>query len=501
MTRYRCRYLYPLHRHLLLLLCLFAVTGPGQAQVRTDIRVGIQLEPPSLDPTQTAAAAAGEITYGNIFEGLTIIDGQGRLRPRLATGWTLSPDGLSYTFKIRTHVLFHDGYPFNARTAAFSLTRMIREGSNNPQKKWFEKVGTVESPDPTTLIIHLHQPDSLLPFALALPAASMVHPATAETNATRPVGTGPFRFDSRQQGNRVTLTRNRTYWGESAKLDEASFVFMRSTAGTESMLSEGLIDGLVSVSRASAHFATRPDYRMIPRRIENKVILAINNGRPPFDRLQVRRALSHAIDRAGLLDIYGSEIKPEPIGSHLVPNHPAYIDLTGRYPYNPARAREMLIRSGVDEGHPVKLAIPPTDYGRIGGVRIASDLEAVGFRVELEQLDWKQWLQQVFTDKEYDLTLIMHVEPMDLNIYAREDYYFNYHSEEFNALWQRTLGARNDRELHRLLGEVQRKIADDAVNVFLFMRPEENLMHRNLSGFWENSAIPSFVLEDIHWTE
>ncbi|KEA64805.1 Dipeptide-binding ABC transporter, periplasmic substrate-binding component [Marinobacterium lacunae] len=486
---------------LLALICLLASAFTATASTRDDIRVGIQLEPPALDPTVTAAAAAGEITYGNVFEGLTMIDGQGQLIPRLASAWSLSSDGLVYTFTLRRDVQFHDGSPFNADVAAYSLRRIIGEGSLNPQKKWFEKISSIETSDRTTLLIHLHQPDSLLPFALALPAAVIVHPDSAATNAAKPIGTGPFRFKSWQKGNRVNLVRNGDYWGKNAILKAASFVFMRSSIGTENMLSEGLIDGLVSVTRATAQFSQRPDYRVIPRRLENKLILAINNGRAPFDNLQVRRALSHAINRNGLLDIYGDDVKPELIGSHLVPSHPAYVDLTKRYAYDPQLAHQMLTDAGVADGRLIKLSLPPTDYGRYGGVRIASDLEAVGFRVELEQVDWKQWLKKVFTDKDYDLTLIMHVEPMDMNIYARDDYYFNYDNTEFKAIWKRVLATRTPHDLNLMLGEAQRKLADDAVNVFLFRRPEENLMHRSLSGFWENSPIPSFVLQDIHWTK
>lgn len=145
------------------------------------------------------------------------------------------------------------------------------------------------------------------------------------------------------------------------------------------------------------------------------------------------------------------------------------------------------------------LTVPPTDYGRAGGLKIAAALEDVGFRVELVQLDWKRWMSEVFEKKDYELTLILHVEPLDLNIYARSGYYFNYDSSDFRALWGRVLSASNELELNARLGEAQRKIAEDAVNVFLFMRPERNFVHKDLLGVWEGSPIPSFVLEDVYW--
>jgi peptide/nickel transport system substrate-binding protein len=480
-------------------LCLLLALCVQSVWARDDIRLGLQLEPPALDPTVTAAAAAGEITYGNVLEGLTIIDGNGTLQPRLARDWSLSDDGLSYQFRLREGVHFHDGHPFDAQIARLSLERILASDSLNPQQKWFEKVAAIRSPAPDRLVIELKQPDALLPFALALPAAVIVHPASAAGNATHPVGTGPFRFVAWDKGRSVTLARNPGYWGTPPHLSRATFMFMHTSAGTENMLAEGLVDGLLSVTRVSNRFSVRPDYRMRLRKLESKMILAINNARAPFDDLRVRRALAHAIDRDTLGTLYGEQFNPEPIGSHFPPSHPAYVDLVDRYPFDRVRARALLDEAGVAEGTEVTLTIPPTDYGRYGGLMIANDLEAIGFRVRLEQLSWSEWLSKVFEQKDYTLTLIMHVEPMDLNIYARDDYYFNYDNDAFKAIWQQVLEARDEAELHRLLGEAQRRITEDAVNVFLFMRPEQNLMHRDIAGLWENSPIPSFVLEDVYW--
>jgi len=103
-------------------------------QAHEQIRLGIQLEPPTLDPTITAAASAGEITWCNIFEGLTMVDGQGRIRPRLAREWQLSDDGLTYTFTLHKGVTFHDGSRFNAQTAAYALNRLLDADNANPQR-------------------------------------------------------------------------------------------------------------------------------------------------------------------------------------------------------------------------------------------------------------------------------------------------------------------------------------------------------------------------------
>lgn len=470
------------------------------ATARDQLRIGIQLEPQSMDPTQTAAASTGEITYCNVLEGLTVMDGQGRLRPRLATSWTLSDDGLRYEFLLRSGVRFHDGRVFDAAVAAYSLEQMLKPGSKNPQRQWFEKVVAVKAVGANKLVVQLSQPDALLPFALAQPAAVMVHPNTAAGNATHPMGTGPFRFGEWNPGHWVQLERHDGYWGKAPALRTARFLFMHTTAETENMLAEGLVDGLVSVTKLTDQFKVRPDYRMSQRQLESKMILAINNARPPFNDLRVRRALAHAIDRETFSQLYGPDLPARLIGSHFPPTHPAHVDLVQRYPYDPTKARALLDQARVPKKTKVVLTIPPTDYGRYGGLLIAKDLEAVGFRVELAPVEWKSWLSDVFVKKDYALTLILHVEPMDLNIYARDDYYFNYDNAAFKKIWQQVLAARSETELNRWLGAAQRQVTEDAANVFLFMRPERNLMHRDLTGLWEKSPIPSFVLEDIRWS-
>lgn len=482
-----------------LMMIILCVVSLSTAFARDSIRLGVYLEPPGLDPSQTAAATAGQITYGNLFEGLVIINAQGEVAPRLASRWDVSDDGLTYRFQLRRGVRFHDNNPFNAEIARFSIARILAEDSTNPQKAVFSNIAGVEVESHHLLVIRLQRPDPFFLANLALPAAVMVHPLSVQHNSTLPIGTGPYRFVEWLPKRVVKLAANERYWGQKPTITVAEFLFMESSAGTESFLAEGLIDGLIGVSRVSNRFVMHPDYHMIPRSSESKMILAINNARPPFDDIRVRRALAHGINREALMGMYGNQFKADFIGSHFSPDHPAYVDLSQVYAYDPAYARELLQAAGVAQGLQVTLTLPPTDYGRTGGIMIADDLEAIGFSVELEPLSWLEWMDQVFTQAEYSLSLIIHVEPMDINIYARDNYYFNYDNNDFKEIWQRVLNASSTAELYRSLAEAQRQITEDAVNVFLFMRPERNIIHRNLKGIWTGSYISSFVLEDLYW--
>ena len=464
------------------------------------LRIGIQLEPPSLDITTTSAGTASEITYANVFEGLTFIDGEGQVRPRLATEWQVSKDGKTVDFELRKQVLYHDGKPFNARTAVFSLQRMLKMTGMNAYLEWFDKVASVEAVDDQVLRIHLTAPDSLLPYALALPGAVLVHPDTADTNANQPVGTGPYRVKPWRRGHSVSLTRNDAWWNsQKPQIREAQFLFMTTSFETESMLAEGRIDVLSSVTRLTGAFAGRSDYVMTSRGVEGKQIVALNNARAPLNDIRVRRALSHAIDRREYHGIYGPLIQAVPIGSHFSAFHPAYVDLVNRYPYDVERAKALLREAGVAPGTVLKLALPPTDYGRYGSLIVARQMEAIGIQVEIVTMDWPTWLDKVFKQKDYDMTVIMHVEPMDLNIYARSGYYFNYDNRAFKKIWEKVRAARNDAERNEQLAQAQRQITEDAVNLFIQLRPERNFIRRELKGMWEHCPVPVFAIENLRW--
>ncbi|GAB4217215.1 MAG: ABC transporter substrate-binding protein [Rhodoferax sp.] len=496
-----CRATDAHRRHLLQALgALSALSfAPWARAERTDVRLGLPLEPPLLDPTRTPSASVGEMLYANLFEGLTILNAKGRVAPRLATAWTLSDDRRQIDFKLRSDVVFHDGKPFTAQSAAWALQRLINPESKNPQRAWFERVTSVQALGPGTLRLGLSAPDPFITYALAQPAAAMVHPDSAATNGERPVGTGPFRFVRWDRGARVVLERSPTPWGKRPALARVEFVFVQGRTEAEALLVEGSLDGLISATDRVQSFEGRPDLKVMRRQVEQKVLVAINNARPPFNDLRVRRALSHAIRRDTFKAFYGEDQQPAFIGSHFAPTHPAYVNLVNRYPFDLKQARALLSAAGVKPGLKVPLATPPTRYGRIGSVSVAEDLENLGFQVDIQNLSWKEWLSQVFEKKDYSLSLISHIEPLDINIYARDGYYFNYANAEFKKIWQQVMDAPTEADLNRLLGLAQRRIAEDAVNVFLFMVPQTHVFRSTLRGMWLDSPMPATVLEDVVW--
>jgi peptide/nickel transport system substrate-binding protein len=453
------------------------------AQASDRVTIGMQLEPPVLDPTANPAAAISEILDGNVLEGLVQFAADGSVVPKLAAAWDISEDGLSYVFHLEKGVRFHDGSAFDAAVAKFSLDRARGPGSLNPQRWRLGKISTVEAVDPLTLRIALTQRSGGLLQSLAWGAFVMVSPRSAAANAAHPIGTGPFRFSEWRRGDSITLVRNADYWGDAATLNEATFKFIADPTAAYAALMAGDVDAFANypAPESFAQFAADPRFAVFAGTTEMKIVLALNQREPPLSNLLVRRAISHALDRRAIIDGamfgYGT-----PIGSHFPPHNPSYVDLTGVYPHDLAKAKALLAAAGYPRGFSVTLKLPPPSYARRGGEIAAAQLAQVGIRVRIENLEWAQWLDQVFARHDFDMSIVGHAEPMDYDIYARDDYYFGYSSPQFKAL----IGALDDSSdaarRRDLLRQIQRKLADDAVNGFLFEYPRLDIWDVHLRG-------------------
>lgn len=490
-------------RPLLIPLTALSLLTAAPAWSRDSLTLGMVLEPPGLDPTAGAASAIREVVYANVFEGLTRIDGEGRVRPALARSWEVSPDGITYTFHLAEGVRFHDGTPFDCAIVRFSFARALAPDSTNAQKELFEPIAATDCPDPHTAVIRLKRPTANFLFGMGWGDAVMVAPNTAATNNTHPVGTGPFRFVRWVKGDRVELERNPDYWGPKPALASVTFRFIADPTAAANALLAGDVDAFSNFSAPEILPRLRADsrFRVMIGTTEGKTILALNEARPPFNDIRVRRALAHAIDRKALTETLMPGIPVTLIGSHYTPNDPDYVDLSNTYPYDPDRARALLAEAGVKPGTRLTLTLPPPPYARRGGEVIAAMLAAVGLNVTLVPVEWAEWLDRVFKRSDFDMTVIAHTEARDLAIYARDHYYFNYQSPAFRDLWHRYTAAIRPEEQRDLLIAMQRKLAEDEPNVFLYVLPKIGVWNAGLEGLWVNDPIPANDLTAVRWRE
>ncbi len=477
-------------------------TAPAAAASKDSVTIGMTLEPsPGLDPTTAAAAAIGEITHYNIFEGLTKINEDFSITPLLAEKWSFSSDVKTLTFTLRKGVKFQDGETFSSKDVKFSFERAAAKDSTNKDKAFFASIESIDASDPNVVTLKFKAPSFQALFHLGLNTAVIIDEKSAASEATNPVGTGPYKLAAWNKGSSVTLDK----WDgfrDAGKIAiaHAKFVFISDASAEVAAVLSGDVDSFPRIAgyQNIPQFQSDPRFQVLIGGTEGKTILGIDNKRKPLDDLRVRQAIAYAIDRKAIIDGamsgYGT-----PIGSHLTPNDPGYVDLTGMYPHDPAKAKALLKAAGVATPLNLTLILPPPDYARKGGEIIAAELADVGINAKIENVEWAQWLSGVYKAHNFDLTIISHVEPLDIGIYANPDYYFQYDSQAFRDIFARLEAAPDLDAFKKAIGEAQRKIADDSVNAFLFQLPNITVADAKLNGLWKNAPIFVNDLSALSW--
>ncbi|MEW6267408.1 MAG: ABC transporter substrate-binding protein [Thermodesulfobacteriota bacterium] len=485
----------------LLLIALILVWPAGLVWAQAPQKGGglvisVPDEPPGLDPTANTAAAIDRIVYHNIFEPLIRVDRNGKFQPCLAEKWEASADGKVYTFHLRQGVKFHNGEAFNAQVAKWNLERGAAPTTKNAHPEYFRGIEKMDTPDDKTLVVTLKNVDALFIAHIAEGDSVMLPMKGYEEAASKPIGTGPFKFVNWTRGNSVEMTRFEGYWDKNLPyLDKVTFRFITDPSAQVAALKAGDVQavGYVSSPESAVEFSKDKNFKVISGTTPGECIISTNNKAKPFDDVRVRRAMAHAIDRKQVIELamfgFGT-----PIGSHWCPSTPYYVDLTGLFPYDPAKAKALLKEAGYPDGFEAVMKLPaPYSYSRRSGEVVADMLGKVGIKLKLEVIEWGQWIDRVFKNKDYQLTIIAHVEPWDIGIYANPNYYFQYDSQRFRDAYQTALKAPNEEAKAKAFAECQKIIAEDAVNGYLFSAPSLPVLKANVMGWWEN--YPAIALD------
>jgi peptide/nickel transport system substrate-binding protein len=390
--------------------CALAIAPAAFAQTPPNVIVVGQIaEPQSLDPHAVTAVNDFRILV-NVYDGLVrFADGSLEVEPSLAESWEISEDGLTYTFKLREGVTFHDGTPFNAEAVKFNFERMLDEEhpfhdtGPFPLAFFFSAVEEVTAVDDTTVEFKLNEPFAPFLSNLAYPTGLIVSPAAVEASGKdygrNPVGTGAYKFEEWQGNQRVVVTRNEDYW-DGAPAPEAIVFRPITDANTRvaEMLSGGL-DIMVEVPPDSvAQFRDAPDFEVHEQAGPHVWFLILNMKEGPFAEKAVRQAANYAINKESLVTdvLQGTaEVAAGPIPPAFAW---AYNEEVQPYPYDPDKARELLEEGGYD-GEEITFYVTEGGSGMLDpvamGTAIQADLAAVGMNVKIETYEWNTFLGQV----------------------------------------------------------------------------------------------------------
>ena len=405
------------------------------------VTVGITQEPSVLDPHTVAAAGDREIIF-NIYEGLYKFDSEGVLNPCLATDYELSADMDEYIFTIRKGVKFHSGKEMTPEDVVFSLSRAagLLPGQDKAPVDDLKVISEVKvsQDDPNKVVVKLKEKSSEL---LSYFTTGII-PSGYEDCQTKPVGTGPFKFDSYNPGQNVTISRFDGYWGQKAMIDKAVFKICADMDAGMVELTNGSIDIFPHFTTDRAKQIDQTKFKIDSNVSNMPQIFILNDKVKPFDNPKVREALNYGVNRKDIISV-SSDGNGVELTTAMSPAMGKYYDKTldGTYSYDPEKAKQLLTEAGYPDGFELTVTVPSNYLVHVNtAVELASELSAVGIDLEIEQVDWATWLETVYTNREYESTVICLTSdyaPYDvLQRYASDssDNFINYSNSEVDEL-------------------------------------------------------------------
>ncbi|MFC7675654.1 ABC transporter substrate-binding protein [Mycolicibacterium sp. GCM10028919] len=408
-------------------------------------------EPDQLDPQKTSSYFSFEVLE-NVFDTLVEPDENLEMQPALAESWTVSPDQLAWTFRLRDGVTWHDGSPFTADDVVYSYRRIIDEKLSNVDK--FSAVTDVTAPDPSTVVVRVKEPTpNLLTNLGGFKGMAIVSRRNVESGeiATRPMGTGPFSFASQRSGDSITLSANSNYWGGAPRIPGVTYRFISEPSTALSALQAGEVDWTDSIPAQrveqlrnddSIHLAVTPS--------NDYWYFALNQARAPWNDVRVRRAIAYAIDRDAIVQAtsYGTAVANQ---LAIPEGNPWYVRYD-QYRYDLDEAKRLLDESGV---RPTALDMLVTsEYPETvtAAQVVADNLAPLGISVNIRTVDMATWLDEQNTGN-FDMLMMGWLGNID-----PDDFYYAQHH---------TGGSNNaqkfsDPEVDRLLDAGRVETARDA---------------------------------------
>lgn len=473
-----------------------AITAAAQdASSDATIYIGSLYEPQNLDNTAGGGQGVTEAFDGNVYEGLFRLADSGEVEPLLADSYTVSDDGLVYTFTLQPDVTFHSGKALTSDDVKFSIERVFAPESQSARKSSFGAIDSIEAPTPDTVVVTLAEPS--ISFIYNLSYVWVVNKDATDLTTSED-GTGPYVLDGWTRGSNLSLKRWDDYWGTPAANAEVVFNYFTDATALSNALLTNAVDIITNVQSPDALsvFENDPNFVVNNGTSTTKEILVFNDRVAPFDQVEVRKAIYSAIDRAKLLNaIWGD--KGTLIGSMVPPTDPWYIDLVDENPYDPELAQQLLADAGYPDGFEFTLDTPTYDPHPVVAEFIKSELAKIGVTVDINPITADEWYTRVFQKKDYQATLQEHVNDRDVVWYGNPDFYWGYDNPQVTQWIAEAEQAGSVEEQTEKLKLVNEQIAKDAASAWLYLYPQLVVASADVSGYPVNGLNSMFHAYDI----
>lgn len=459
----------------------WAASGPddengGEKNENATLTVALQLFPDNLDIRSTAGAALDQTLIDNVYVPLVSRNPKGEIKPGLAERWTVSSDALTYSFTLHEKTAFSNGNALTADDVKWSLTELTAKKYRDNQA--LAGVTSIETRDDRTVEIKLAKPDPALLYNLAgRPGLVFDRKATNDLKSTA-VGAGPFVVSEFKPGASLTLTRNPSYWGTKASLGSVVFRLFSDTNAIVNAVRSGSVDVATIDPNLVSQVTGNANYDLVTGFASDKFTLAFNNRVAPFTDLRVRQAVRHAIDHAAIVKAVGSG---KTLSGPIVDSDPGFEDLSNLYPHDVAKAKQLLADAGHAAGLTLTLQIPSL-YGATLPDLLTSQLAQAGIKLTVQSTDFPAWLKNVYTNQDYQLSIVDHAEARDFYNWANPKYYFGYDNKQVQELYGKATTATSESEYADLLKQAARIVSQDAAADWLYNPTPTIAVRKGVSG-------------------
>lgn len=434
------------------------------------IRVGISQDLDSLDPHKAVAAGTKEVLF-NIYEGLYKPDKDGNLVGAVASDYKVSEDAKVYTFTLRDGVKFHNGNAVTADDVKYSIDRCADTSNGDPLVSAYSIIESVNILDEKTVEIRLTEPNTEF---LAYMTTGII-PKDYTDFETAPVGTGPFKYVSRNTQENIILEKNDGYWGEKAHLDQVEFKVVADADMVVTNLKGGSIDLVMRLTSSQAAELTEGFH--IEEGTMNLVqALYLNNDVEPLNNEKVRQALSYAINPDEIMDMI-ADGKGVRIGTSMYPGLKKYYndEYANYYEQDYEKAKKLLKEAGYPDGFDLEITVSSADQPHVDTAQVISEeLKNIGVNVTIKPIEWEAWLEDVYAEHNYQSTVVG-VDASNLSARAMLERFttgasgnfINFSDETYDKKFKEAISSTDEAKQIELYKELEGILAEKAANVYI----------------------------------
>ena len=441
------------------------------------VAVRLVLEPSNLDIRETAGAALDQILIDNVYQGLVSRTPDQEIVDTLASSHEISADGLTYTFTLREGVTFHDGQELTPQDVVWSL-QQVKDTATYRDSDRLKNVTSIAA-NGQDIILTLSAPDSTLLWNLTGRAGLVFKEGDTIDRKTKANGTGPYALTDWKQGDSITLKRNDAYWGDKAKVAEVVLDFIPDTQAALSGALAGELDVVTGFDATlKDQIEANGAFSLVLGQSTDKGTLAMNSTKGPLADKRVRQAIRQAIDKNSIVEALGAG---QTLYGPIPELDPGYEDLESTAPFDPDAAKKLLAEAGAED---ITLTLTiPSFYGTTVSQILVSNLDDVGITLKVNAVEFSAWLNDVYINKNYDLSFVLHTEAHDFENWANPDYYFTYDNPEVQALYAKSVAATDPDQAADFLKQAAKIVASEQAADWLYNGASVVAVAPTVTGF------------------